>query len=206
VKKLFSAAALLLLCACRGDISHEPPALLPPKVIEAILPVSSMNWQPKYHAQGQNEFWEDGRDARTPPEGTVARGQPRDTPLYTGLGPDGKPLDHYPLAVTLDLTRRGRDRFNIYCGPCHDRTGSGQGLVPKRGWIPPPSFHQPRILAYTPGDFFQVITNGIRTMPSYARQIPPEDRWAIISYVQSLQVSEHATLEDVPAAQRNLLK
>ena len=97
-------------------------------------------------------------------------------------------------------------RYDVFCAPCHDRTGSGHGLVPRRGWIPPPNFHTDALRAYTPGQFFSVITHGIRTMPSYAKQIPEGDRWAIASYVQALQRSHYAKLEDVPPAQRAALR
>ena len=93
---------------------------------------------------------------------------------------------------------RGQRRYDIYCTPCHDRTGTGNGIVVERGLVPPPSFHDARIRAMPPGEIYKVISKGVRNMPSYAAQIPVRDRWAITAYVRALQVARGARLSDVP--------
>jgi mono/diheme cytochrome c family protein len=199
--------AVVALSGCRGGTSEEPPVLPPPKWLDHyLLPVTNMSLQPKYEAQAQNDFWSDGADMRMPPENTVARGALKADPaFYRGVDANGQPVDQYPVQLTRALLDRGQERYNVYCAPCHDRTGRGQGLVPKRGWVPPPSFFDDRILAFTPGQFYQVISQGVRTMPSYAKQIPEADRWAIVAYIQALQTAATASLDDVPPAQRSNL-
>ena len=188
--------------------SEEPPVLPPPKWLDTyLLPVTNMSQQPKYLPQGSNDFWPNAANNRLPPENTVARGALKADPaFYRGVGPDGAPVTEYPVQLTAELLDRGQERYNIYCAACHDRMGTGQGLVPKRGWVPPPSFYDPRILQFTPGQFYQVISEGVRPMPSYARQIPEADRWAIVAYVQALQTAATASLGDVPPEQRSNLK
>ncbi len=200
--------AVLALAGCRGGTSEEPPVLPPPKALDHyILPVTNMNDQPKYTAQGKNDFWPDASDNRLPPENTVARGALKADPaFYRGIGADGQPVTEYPMELTPALLARGQERYDIYCSACHDRTGSGQGLVPKRGWIAPPSFYDQRLLGFGPGQFFQVISQGVRTMPAYAKQIPEADRWAIVAYIQALQTAATASLDDVPAEQRTNLR
>jgi mono/diheme cytochrome c family protein len=139
-------------------------------------------------------------------EGTVARGQLRDDELlYTGKV-NGQDATMFPSRVDAATMARGRERFNIYCSPCHGRTGQGNGMVVLRGYRRPPSFHQDRLRNAPVGHFFDVITNGFGAMPDYAAQVRPEDRWAIIAYVRALQLSEHATMNDVPAADRTRLQ
>lgn len=205
---MLTLAAGLLLVGCRGGTSTEPPVLPPPKQLDHyLLPTSNMNIQPKYVPQGQNDFWPNEQNARPVPENTVARGALKaDSAFYRGVGADGQPVAEYPVELTPALLARGEERFNIYCAPCHDRAGTGQGLVPKRGWIAPPNFQDQRIREFVPGQFFEVITHGVRTMPSYAKQIPEADRWAITAWIQTLQRSNHATLEDVPPELRNNLR
>ena len=106
------------------------------------------------------------------------------------------------MRVDAPVMTRGRERFNIYCSPCHGRTGQGDGMVVRRGYRRPPSMHQDRLRDAPAGHFFDVITNGFGAMPDYAAQIKAEDRWAIIAYVRALQLSEHATLADVPSSDR----
>lgn len=200
--------AMVALTGCRGGTSEEPPVLPPPKFMDHyLLPVTNMNLQPRYNPQGQNDFWPDEANGRQPPANTVARGALKaDSAFYRGVGADGEPVAEYPLQLTEALLDRGQKRYDIYCSACHDRTGAGKGLVPTRGWIPPPSLYDPRILQFTPGQFFQVISQGVRTMPSYAKQIPEADRWAIVAYIQALQTAATASLDDVPAEQRSNLK
>ena len=106
----------------------------------------------------------------------------------------------------MQLIERGQQRFNIYCSPCHGRTGDGRGIVVQRGLLPPPSFHDDRLRKVGDGHIFDVISNGIRNMPSYRAQIPVDDRWAIVSYFRALQRSQNASINDVPAEMRGAIK
>src|SRR5262245_45113938 len=162
---------ILLATACRQDM-HDQPKLKP---------------------------YRDGA-ARTPVEGTVARGQLReDTVLYTGRVAGATPqsgnrafADTFPFPVTSELLDRGQERFNISCAPCHGRLGDGEGMIVKRGFRHPPSFHLDRLRAAPAGYFFDVITNGFGAMPDYAAQITPRDRWAVVAYIRALQLSQHS--------------
>ena len=107
--------------------------------------------------------------------------------------------------MTRDVILRGQQRFNIYCTPCHDRTGSGNGMIVRRGYRRPPTYHSDRLRQIANGFIFDVITNGFGAMPDYAAQIPPSDRWAIVAYIRALQLSQEAPLNDVPAAARSQL-
>ncbi len=164
-----------------------------------------MHNQPKFIPLRQSDFYSDARSARPIVEGTVARGQlNEDDLLYTGkVGTQDS--TEFPFPVTADVMARGRERFDIFCSPCHDRTGSGEGMVVKRGYRQPPSFHIDRLRQAPVGHFFDVMTNGFGAMPDYRAQVPAQDRWAIIAYIRALQTSEHATLADVPPAERNKL-
>ncbi len=138
--------------------------------------------------------------------GTVARGQlHEDTLLYTGKV-NGADATNFRFQSTTGVMARGQERFNIYCSPCHGRTGLGDGMVVRRGYRHPPSYHDDRLRAAPIGHFFDVMTNGFGAMPDYAAQIKVEDRWAIVAYVRALQLSEHATVADVPADQREKLQ
>jgi mono/diheme cytochrome c family protein len=162
-----------------------------------------MHVQPRENPLSQNDFFADGRSARPPVEGTVARGQLReDAYFYTGkIG--NNPGDVMPFRVTKEVLDRGRERYNIFCAPCHSRVGDGNGFVPGRGFSrKPPSFHIDRLRKAPVGYFFDVTTNGFGIMPDYASQIPPEDRWAIVAYVRALQLSQNATMEEIPAGQQ----
>jgi mono/diheme cytochrome c family protein len=128
-----------------------------------------------------------------------------DTAYYEGKA-DGEFIEHNPIPVTMDLLRRGRERFDIYCAPCHDRTGGGQGMIIGYGYVPPPSFHQARIREFADGYIFDVITHGIRNMPAYGAQVPVDDRWAIVAYLRTLQLSQNANLADVPPDARPELR
>ncbi|SPF52086.1 quinol:cytochrome c oxidoreductase monoheme cytochrome subunit 2 [Candidatus Sulfopaludibacter sp. SbA4] len=162
-----------------------------------------MQDQPKYIPLRPSEFFSDGRSERPLIDGTVARGHLNDdAAFYTGKGPDGKPLDTFPFPVTKDVILRGQDRFNVYCSPCHDRGGDGNGMIVRRGYRKPPSYHTDKIRQLQNGFIFDVITNGFGAMPDYAAQIPPRDRWAIVAYVRALQLSRSASINDVPAEAR----
>jgi mono/diheme cytochrome c family protein len=159
--------------------------------------------QPRYKPLGKSDFFADNRQARPPVEGTVARGSLReDTRLYSGKTGSAALVTVFPLPVTRARIDRGRQRYDIYCAPCHDRTGGGNGMVVQRGYRPPPSFHIDRLRQVAIGHFYDVITNGFGAMPDYAAQISPEDRWAIVAYVRALQLSQNAPLADVPPERR----
>ena len=165
-----------------------------------------MHDQPKYVPLRQSAFFNDARSARPVVEGTVARGQLRDDELlYTGKV-KGEDATLFPMRVDATLMARGQQRFNIYCAPCHGRTGQGDGMIVRRGYRRPPSIHQDRLRSAPVGHFFDVMTNGFGAMPDYAAQIKAEDRWAIVAYIRALQLSEHATLADVPAADRSRIQ
>ena len=162
-----------------------------------------MHDQPKYIPLRYSSFFADARSERPLVQGTVARGHlDEDTLLYTGKGPDGKPSNLFPFPVTKDVIERGQQRFNIYCTPCHDRTGYGLGMVVRRGYRHPPSYHTDQARALASGFIFDVITNGFGAMPDYAAQIPVRDRWAIVAYVRALQLSQHASVQDLTADER----
>ena len=164
-----------------------------------------MHDQPKYIPLRESTFFSDARSARPIVAGTVARGHLEDDELlYTGKL-NGTDSAMFPFAIDSRVMARGQERFNIYCSPCHGRAGLGDGMVVRRGYRAPPSFHQDRLRAAPPGHFFDVITNGFGAMPDYAAQIRAEDRWAIAAYVRALQLSEHATVNDVPPDERQKL-
>ena len=158
-----------------------------------------MHDQPKYESYEASGFYPDGRASRVPPEGTVAQGQLHDDELlYTGKL-DGQDSELFPFPITEEVLRRGHERFDIYCSPCHDRVGTGQGVIVRRGMKRPPSLHITRLKEAAPGHFFNVITNGFGAMFSYSARINPEDRWAIAAYIRALQLSQGATAGDVSA-------
>jgi len=165
-----------------------------------------MHVQPKYLPYEPSEFFSDGRSARQPVPGTVARGQLRiDEHLYTGKV-DGKVVDAFPFPISANDILRGQERYNIYCVPCHDYTGSGRGMIVQRGFPPPPSYHIDRLRQAPVGHFFDVMTNGFGAMYSYASRITPEDRWRIAAYIRALQLSEYAKIDDVPESERGKLE
>lgn len=148
--------------------------------------------QPKVKPLQESTFFADGRGARPIPAGTVARGHLNDDEhLHLGLV-DGKQAETFPEPVTLEVLRRGQERFNVFCSPCHDRAGTGNGMVVKRGFKKPVSFHDPRLVASAPGYYYNNIIKGFGVMPSYADQIPVRDRWAIVAYIRALQLSQNA--------------
>jgi mono/diheme cytochrome c family protein len=170
---------LALLLACRRDMQD----------------------QPRYKPLAASSFFQDGRSARPAVAGTVARGQLDDEALA------GDPnSDRLPMPVTAALLDRGEQRYDIYCSPCHDRVGNGQGMVVRRGFQMPPSLHIDRLRQAPAGHVFDVVTNGLGAMPSYASQIPARDRWAIVAYVRALQRSQHASVTDVPQEERSRLE
>ena len=162
-----------------------------------------MHDQPRFKPLAKSDFYSDLRSARDPVEGTVARGQlHEDTYFYTGkIG--SNPGDYMPFPVTAEVLARGRERYNIYCAPCHSRVGDGNGWVPSRGFPrKPPSYHIERLRKAPLGYFFDTMTNGFGIMSDYASQIPARDRWCIAAYIKALQLSQNATKADVPAGQQ----
>ncbi len=168
--------------------------------------VQRMTYQPKYLPLTESAFFKDGLSSRPLVPGTVARGQLHTNQLLYAGTLDGKIADTFPFPVTQAVLDRGQQRFNIYCAPCHGRTGYGDGMIVQRGYPAPPSFHIDRLRQVPVGYIFQVATNGLGQMPSYAAQVPPEDRWAIVAYIRALQLSQHATPNDVPADVRQQLE
>jgi hypothetical protein len=161
-----------------------------------------MAQQPRYEPLEPSSFFADGRASRPLVPGTVARGHLKtDTHLYAGQV-NGKLADTFPFPVTRVMLERGQERYNIYCSPCHGRIGNGEGIVVQRGFQRPASFHIDRLREAPAGYFFNVITNGFGAMYDYAARVTPEDRWAIIAYIRALQLSQNATLADVPAEER----
>jgi mono/diheme cytochrome c family protein len=161
-----------------------------------------MHDQPKYKPLRESEIFADKRSARPLVPGTVARGTLReDTAYYTGK--DGKELlARVPMPVDAALLARGREEFQVFCSPCHGRTGRGDGMVVQRGFKKPPSYHTDRLRQVPVGYFYDVMTNGFGAMSDYAAQIPVRDRWAIAAYVRALQLSQYAPVTDVPAEKR----
>jgi cytochrome c5 len=164
-----------------------------------------MHNQPKYLPFRESGFHADGRSARPIVEGTVARGQLDDDDLLHTGKVNGQPAAEFPFAVTAEVMARGRERYDIFCAPCHDRTGSGEGMIVKRGYRQPPSFHIDRLRQAQAGHFFDVMTNGFGAMPDYRSLVPVRDRWAIVAYIRALQAARNATLDAVPPEERNRL-
>jgi mono/diheme cytochrome c family protein len=152
--------------------------------------------QPKYEAYEASDFFRDGRASRPRIPGTVARGQ------LELIGPAMAPAE----APDANMLARGRERYNIYCAPCHDQVGRGEGVIVRRGFKRPPSFHEERLRTVTDDHFYQVITNGFGAMAAYGSRVRVPDRWAIVAYIRALQLSQNAQLGDVPDDQRRALE
>jgi mono/diheme cytochrome c family protein len=188
-----TTAAVLLVSGCRGQTAEDPPVQI----------MRNMHHQQRYNPQSVSAFYHDRRTMRPVPEGTVPREEFfEDERVETGVGDNGY-VDTIPPAATEHfggaegLLARGRERFTIYCTPCHGQTGDGNGIVPVRAletkgyqYAAPPTWHADRVRHLPDGQIFATITNGVRNMPSYAAQIPIYDRWAIVSYVRALQLSQ----------------
>lgn len=185
-------ASVVMLSGCaRGCTSSRPPIHLNP----------SMDDQPKVRAQAASEFFYDGSAMRPPVPGTIPiGGLMEDGPFFTGKGADGQFVASSPVPVDEKLLARGRDRYHIYCQPCHDARGDGKGILFQRGNVPTASFHQEKLLKYTDGQIFDVITNGFGLMSGYKWPIPPADRWAIIAHVRDLQKKRPAPAAGVTAS------
>jgi mono/diheme cytochrome c family protein len=162
-----------------------------------------MHDAPRYEPLEASAFFSDGQSARMPVANTVSRGTlaESDELLYTGKI-DGIAANLFPMPVTADVLARGQDRYNVFCAPCHGRTGKGDGMVVQRGMRQPPSLMEDRLRNAAAGYFFDVMTHGFGAMQDYAAQIPVADRWAIVAYERALQFSQHATIGDVPDDRR----
>lgn len=181
----YACGALLLLAGCRQDMQD----------------------QPKYKPLAASTFFTDGRSARPIPAGTVAVDELSDTdPEHTGAAPNGDFLDDIPYTVTAQLLQRGQERYDIFCSPCHDRQGTGHGMVERRGFKTPADLSSDRVREAPPGYIYQVIANGYGAMPDYRDQIPVDDRWAIVAYIRALELSRTATIAEVPPDQRARLE
>ncbi|HJS07722.1 MAG TPA: cytochrome c [Pirellulales bacterium] len=162
--------------------------------------------QPRYDPLEKSDFFADGRASRPVVTGAIARGDLRDDePFYSGKQ-DGKLVEKPPIEINQALVERGRQRFNIFCTPCHGRAGYGDGMIVRRGFRQPPTYHSDRLRGVPIGHFFDVMTNGFATMPDYAEQIPVRDRWAIAVYVRALQLSQYAQLDALDDAERQRLE
>ncbi len=177
-----SLGVLMLLAGCRQDM-HNQPKMIP---------------------QRGSDFFADHRGARPQVLDTVARGQLReDSYFYTGVvqGANGyrEERDLMPFPVTLDVLKRGQERFNIYCTPCHSRVGNGLGMIVDRGYKPAANLHDQVRRAQPVSHYFYVMTHGYGAMPDYSAQLAPVDRWAVAAYIRALQLSQAAPVADVPA-------
>jgi mono/diheme cytochrome c family protein len=176
---VLGALSLSLLASCREDMQN----------------------QPKFIPLRENQFYSDNRSARPIIEGTIARGQLEDDPLlYTGKV-NGQEADQFPFPITEKDLARGRERFNIFCSPCHSQLGDGNGMIVQRGFKKPPSYFDPRLMKAPVGHFFNVITNGRGAMANYSAQVPVADRWRIAAYIRALQLAQTATSGDLAAGQ-----
>jgi mono/diheme cytochrome c family protein len=165
-----------------------------------------MHDAPRYEPLEASTFFRDGGSARTVVANTVARGTIyEDTHLYEGKI-NGQLADTFPMPVTAELMARGQERFNVFCSPCHGRTGQGNGTIVQRGFRAPRSYHEERLRNAPVGYFFDVMTHGFGAMADYASQVPVADRWAIAAYIRALQLSQNATVDDVPPAARPALE
>ncbi len=173
---VLACAGVFALAACRQDM-HDAP---------------------RYDPLEATTFFANGSAARQPVANTVARGLLNlDRHLYEGVE-DGRAAELFPMPVTTEVMARGQERFNVFCAPCHGRLGAGNGTIVQRGFRPTPSFHDERLRQAPVGYFFDVMTHGFGAMQDYAAQVPVADRWAISAYIRALQMSQRATLGDVP--------
>jgi hypothetical protein len=183
-RSIFPAVLAIFMASCRQDMQD----------------------QPRYKPLAATDFFGDGRSARPQVDDTVARGRLRlDEALYTGKSGDAD-VDVFPFPITRADLLRGQERFNIYCSPCHSRVGDGNGMVVRRGFRQAANYHTDKLMKAPVGHFFDVMTNGFGAMPSYASRVLPEDRWRIAAYIRVLQLSQNATINDVPPSERPALE
>lgn len=179
----------ILLGACRGQPSEKPQ----------VQPIQNMYWQQKFKAYEPNDFFDDRRSMRLPVEGTIARGHLRaDKAVYEGINEDGSFVQRIPVNVDRELIKRGQAQYNITCSPCHGLAGYGDGIIIGYGYVPPPSFHDERIVDMPDGEIYSAIYNGVNSMPSFRNLVNKADnRWAVVAYIRALQVSQGATEEEL---------
>ena len=180
--------------------------LILPVVGLALVGCNTDMWvQPKHHPLDESEMFADGQASRPLLQGTIARGHLReDGAFYTGIQ-SGKWVDAIPVPVTMDLLKRGQDRYNIYCTPCHGQLGDGKGMIAQRGFQlkrPVGNYHTKRLREMPVGHYYDVITNGYGAMYSYASRIEPQDRWAVVAYIKALQLSQQGTVNDLNDSQK----
>jgi len=180
---LVFAAVLLSAAGCRQDMHNQPKA----------IPLR------------ESMFFKNTSSARPLVDDTVARGTLQDDAAFFTGKENGAEVDALPLPLTADVLDRGQQRYDIYCSPCHDVTGSGRGMIVRRGYKQPPSYHTDRLRQAPIGHFYDVMTNGFGAMPDYKAQIAPRDRWAIAAYIRALQLSQHAKASDLPEEDRSKL-
>lgn len=176
--------------------------------------IPDMDKQPRYTSMNVNPAFADGRADRRPVAGTVARGRLEiDDAFWRGKTTDGEWVREIPMAIDGSVMRRGKQRYEIYCAPCHGLDGSGDGIVSRKAealregtWVPPTSLHLDNVRDRSAGHLFNTITNGIRNMPAYDHQIETSDRWAIVAYMRAVQRSQNARIEDVPPDVRPQLR
>ena len=197
-------AVALGLSGCRGTKSSETP----------IHPNLNMDFVERFEAQEANGLFEDQAAMRTPVAGTVRRGGLRTTenaPTEYGRNADGSLVDVIPVAVTPELVERGQERYDIFCSVCHGIAGDGRGIImvgnggQGYGYTPAPSYHTASLRNRPDGYIYDVIANGVNSMPSYGHEVPVMDRWAITAYIRALQRSQNATSADVPETERERL-
>jgi mono/diheme cytochrome c family protein len=202
----FALVLTLSILGTRGRTFTRPPMDVFP---EWLFP--GMKYQPKLTQQTESKFFADGRSDRAAPPNTVAAsygpaGQPLrlDDFLYLGKEPNGSFARGFPASLKVDmkLLERGRDRFTIYCSPCHGAVGDGNGVTKKYGMGATPTYHDDRLRKMAEGEIFNTITNGKGQMNPYADKLAPADRWAVIAYVRALQRAQTGTMDDVPEDHR----
>lgn len=181
---MLTSVAIFAIAGCRQQMADQPPQ----------RPLEPSN------------FFDDGMASRPVEPGTVARaGKEQNGPRFHSKV-DGKLVDAFPFEVTMEVLARGQERYEIFCSPCHDRLGTGQGMIVRRGFTPARSFHDPRLRDAPAGHFFEVITQGFGQMPSYANQLSEQDRWAVIAYIRALQFSRNVRLDQLPPEDRAKMK
>lgn len=207
---IWTAAVLVVLSWIPLALIARARVVTSPRPRLHVIP--DMDNQERFKAQQPNAMFADGRAMRPPVEGTVAVGGLREDDVFYRGKVGEQWVSEVPVEITMSLLERGRERYDIYCTPCHGLAGYGDGMVAKRAealqegtWTPPSSFHTELVRQRPAGHLFNSIGNGIRNMPAYGSQIDESDRWAIVAYVLALQRSQNATIDDVPAERQAAL-
>jgi mono/diheme cytochrome c family protein len=192
----------------RSSILHPPSSILVFFLALTALAAcrQQMANQPYLQPLEASEFFNDGMASRPAVPGTVPHGTDQDAESLRADKLAGKSGDEFPFPLTMAVMARGQERYNIYCAPCHDRIGAGQGMVVQRGFTKARSFHSPELRDAPAGHFFDVMTKGFGVMPSYAHAVAPRDRWAIAAYIRALQLSRHAPATELAAEDREKLR